>query len=118
MEVHAARRLREHAEHPRMTGDDGIEAGGMMIGEWTLTAAAWTDRHDHVEVNYVLDGELHVTSEGVTEVLGPGQTVVIESGRRARYEAPEYARMLFIYGPAPGGHRSHDEHYEELGGRP
>lgn len=118
MKVHETRQLRQHSTHPRMTGAGSIEAGGMLIGEWTLAAAAWTDRHDHVEVNYVLDGELHVTSDGVTEVLGRGQTVVVEAGRLARYEAPEFARMLFIYGPAAGGHRGRDERYEELSPRP
>lgn len=116
MEVHPPRVLRHDAERPRMGGAGSIEAGGMIIGEWTLTTASWSDRHDHVEVNYVLDGELHVTSDGVTEVLGPGETVVIEAGRLARYEAPTFARMLFIYGPADGGHRSRDERYEELNG--
>ena len=53
---------------------------GFALMEWELNAAEWTDRHPHDEVNYVLEGELHVESEGETVVAGPGDTVVVPAG--------------------------------------
>ena len=88
------------------------------MGEWSLTAAAWTDRHQHEETNWVLEGELHVTCDGRTEVVGPGQAVIVPPGALARYAAPVHARMLFVYGPSADGHAMSDGRYEELAAAP
>lgn len=87
---------------------------GIALMEWELTRAQWTDRHPHDEVNYVLAGELHVTSDGETVVAGPGDTVLVAAGSRATYAAPEHARMLAIYGPNPDGLDSGDFEFREL----
>ena len=76
--------------------------------------AAWTDRHRHEETNWVLDGELHVTCDGHTAIVSPGQAVVVPPGALARYAAPTYARMLYVYGPSDDGHAMSDGLYEEL----
>ena len=55
---------------------------GVQLMEWELTAAEWTDRHPHEEVNHVLAGELHVTCEGRRVVAGPGDTVGRTVARR------------------------------------
>ena len=86
----------------------------LVVGEWSLTSAAWSDRHQHEETNWVLEGELHVTSAGRTAIVRPGQAVVIPPGALARYEAPIFARMLFVYGPSNDGHTMSDGDYEEL----
>ena len=99
---------------PRMGGGGWAHTEQLVIGEWSLTAAAWTDRHQHEETNWVLDGELHVTCEDRHEVVGPGQAVVVPPGALARYAAPVHARMLFVYGPSLDGHAGADGHYEEL----
>lgn len=75
----------------------------VVLGEWDLERAWLEDQHPHYEINYVLDGELVVTCAGATHRLGPGDTIRVPGGRAARYEAPVYARMLFIYGPNPRG---------------
>ena len=49
--------------------------------EWELTAAEWRDRHPHDELNFILEGELHVESEGTTVVAGVGDTVRVQAGR-------------------------------------
>ena len=98
-----------------MAGGGSVAAGGVVTGEWSLTAAAWSDRHEHVEINYVLEGELHVTCHGATRVVAAGGFVVVPAGCRARYEAPAFARMLFVYGPSTDGHASADTAYDELG---
>ena len=91
-----------------------VEAGDLVIGEWSLTAAAWTDCHQHDEINRVLEGELYVTCDGVTETVRVGEVVVVPAGSPARYAAPDYARMLFVYGPSGDGHAATGAAYEAL----
>ena len=98
----------------RIRGGRPIATEELVIGEWSLTAAAWTDRHQHEETNWVLEGELHVTCDGQIAIILPGHAVIIPSGALARYEAPVYARMLFVYGPSRDGHTMTDGRYEEL----
>ena len=97
-----------------MHGGTAARTEQLVIGEWSLTAAAWTDRHQHEETNWVLEGELHVTCDGRHEIVRPGQAVIVPRGALARYEAPVHARMLFVYGPSVDGHAAADCHYEEL----
>lgn len=113
MRVEPARPLEAHAERPRMAGRPAVTTGDLVIGEWSLRAACWTDRHEHEEVNVVLEGELRVTCDGVTVDVGPGDTVVATPGDRVRYEAPVFARMLYVYGPSSDGHATHDGRYDE-----
>lgn len=100
------------ASMPRLTGGPSAVVDGITVGEWTLTRAAFTDRHHHAEINTVLEGELQVTCEGTTHMLGPGQTIVVPGGSKARYAAPEFARMSYVYGPGEPGIA--DVEYEEL----
>src|SRR5690349_3204286 len=102
---------------PGLHGTDRVLTRDLAMGEWALTAAAFTDRHQHEEINYVIEGELHVTCDGVTRVAGPGCVVVTPPGALARYEAPVHARMLFIYGPSQDGHAASDVSFETLDGR-
>lgn len=73
------------------------------IGEWELRGSGWGDCHPHDESNYVLEGELVVECEGVELRAGPGDLVHVPAGLPAYYHAPEYARMLYVYGPNPQG---------------
>jgi ethanolamine utilization protein EutQ (cupin superfamily) len=99
---------------PRIRSGKRAAAEHVVVGEWSLDRAAWTDRHLHEEINYVIDGELHVTYDGATYIAGPGDVVVVPAGSRARYAAPRFARMVFVYGPSSDGHAAHDTEYEEL----
>ncbi len=98
----------------RMHGRLAAVTEQLVIGEWSLTAAAWTDRHEHEETNWVVEGELHVTCDGRQEVVRVGQAVTVPAGVLARYAAPAHARMIFVYGPSSDGHAASDTHYEEL----
>lgn len=93
---------------------DRLTTAGIVVGEWELRSAAWTDRHQHAEINYVLEGELHVSCDAEMRVVVAGEAVVVPAGSQARYAAPAYARMLFVYGPSDDGHASTDTHYEQL----
>jgi uncharacterized cupin superfamily protein len=85
-----------------------------ILSEWELDACAWEDFHPHSETNFVLEGELHVESEGKTVILKPGDSARVNPGRTGRYWAPIYARMVTIYGPNPEGAESHSFRYSEI----
>jgi quercetin dioxygenase-like cupin family protein len=72
------------------------------IMEWELTAESWADWHPHAEYNYVIAGTLFVESGGVTVEAHAGDLVRVPPGVAGRYWAPDYARMLAIYGPNDG----------------
>lgn len=93
-----------------------VDAGWSQIAmmEWELRAESWTDQHPHDEYNYVLDGRLLVEAGGVRVELDRGEAVRVPAGAVGRYWAPEYARMLAIYGPNPHGHASESLGYERL----
>lgn len=74
-----------------------------VIMEWELTAAQWIDEHPHDEFNYVLEGELHVESEGEVAIARVGDVVRVLAHSRGRYFAPQYARMLSVYDHNPRG---------------
>lgn len=109
------RQLRPHATGMRSRWIIPPRPGGwdQAIFEWELEAAKWTDEHHHTEVNVVIEGELSVTSDGLTIVAGPGDAVVVEAGKRGAYSAPRYARMIGCYGPNAGEGDEFGE-YEDL----
>lgn len=98
----------------RIRSSRPIATEQLVVGEWSLSSAAWTDRHQHEETNWVLEGELHVTCDGRTAIVRPGHAVIVSPGALARYEAPIFARMLYVYGPSSDGHAMTDGGYEEL----
>jgi uncharacterized cupin superfamily protein len=78
----------------------------LAMGIWELRASSWGDCHPFDEVNHVLAGTLVVECDGLTIEGGPGDTIRVPAGLPARYHAPEYARMLYVYGPNPEGEPS------------
>jgi hypothetical protein len=74
-----------------------------VLFEWELTAESWTDEHPHTEYNFVIEGRLFIESGGVTVEARAGDVVRVPAGATGRYWAPEYARLLAIYGPSKGG---------------
>lgn len=73
------------------------------IAEWELEAVGWADTHPHDEYVFVLEGELHIETDDTTVVLGKGDAAKVAAGNRAKYFAPEYARMVGVYGSNPHG---------------
>ena len=102
------------ASEPRAAEGPALHRAGLVIGEWSLTRAAWTDLHRHEEITVLLDGSLTISTGEDRVTLRPGDRVAVPAGCRARYEAVRYARMLYIYGPSDDGHATIDGHYEAL----
>ena len=53
--------------------------------------------------DYVLEGRLFVACDGETVEAVTGDVVRVPAGSVGRYWAPEYARMVAVYGPNPHG---------------
>lgn len=87
---------------------------GCVLTEWELRSAGWQDRHDHDEFTYVLEGELHLSCEGEEVVLKQGDVGRVPAGRVGRYVAPNYARMLAVYGPNPTGTEASEIRYWDV----
>lgn len=85
-----------------------------ILSEWELEACGWEDFHPHTETNFVLEGELHIESQGKTVILKPGDSARVNPGGVGRYWAPVYSRMFTIYGPNPEGLESHSFRYFEI----
>jgi mannose-6-phosphate isomerase-like protein (cupin superfamily) len=73
-----------------------------VLFEWELTAESWTDEHPHNEYNFVIEGHLFVECGGVTVEAHAGDVVRVPAGAVGKYWAPQYARLLAIYGPSKG----------------
>ena len=110
--------LTARATQPRAGGGPAMRRAGLVIGEWSLEGAAWTDLHMHDEITVLLEGSLTVSTGEECVTLRPGDRVAVPAGHRARYEASRYARMLYIYGPSDDGHATIDGRYEALPGIP
>lgn len=85
-----------------------------VMSEWELKACGWEDRHPHTETAFVLEGELHIESEGKTVILKAGDSARVNPNILGRYSAPVYARMLTIYGPNPAAEESDSFRYYEI----
>ncbi|MFF4258833.1 cupin domain-containing protein [Streptomyces sp. NPDC001663] len=88
--------------HALVPPGDGPRPGPALM-EWELRGESWTDEHPHDEFNYVLEGHLFVACDGETVEARAGDVVQVPAGAVGRYCAPEYARMLAVYGPNPEG---------------
>jgi mannose-6-phosphate isomerase-like protein (cupin superfamily) len=73
-----------------------------VLYEWELRAESWADQHPHSEYNFVIEGQLFVESGGVTVEAQAGDLVHVPAGAVGKYWAPDYARLLAIYGPSKG----------------
>jgi ethanolamine utilization protein EutQ (cupin superfamily) len=89
-----------------------------VITEWELTGAQWVDQHPYDEFNFVLEGELHVESEGASVVARVGDLVRVPAHSPGRYLAPEHARMLAVYDHNPVGAPSTVEGLQPAPGGP
>jgi ethanolamine utilization protein EutQ len=83
-----------------VTGADGfpMAAGVMSLREGSFP---WTLHYDEVE--YVLEGELHVTRGGERVVGRPGDVIAVPRGSSITFGTPSWARFLYVTHPADWG---------------
>lgn len=80
-----------------VTSEDGSSiAAGFM--SWEKCFFPWTLTYD--EVNIVLEGELHIRSEGQTLVAKQGDVFFIPKNSSIEFGTPTHVRMLYVAYPA------------------
>jgi ethanolamine utilization protein EutQ len=83
-----------------VTGEHGmpIAAGIMSLRKGTFP---WTLDYDEVE--YVVEGELHIVC-GDREVIGrPGDVIAVPKGSSITFGTPSWAKFLYVTYPADWG---------------
>jgi ethanolamine utilization protein EutQ len=58
---------------------------------------------DYDEVEYVLEGELHLTCGDQVVVARPGDVVAVPRGSSITFGTPSWARFLYVTYPADWG---------------
>jgi ethanolamine utilization protein EutQ len=78
------------AEHglPIAAGVMSLRAGSFP---WTL---------DYDEVQYVIEGELHITTPGQQVVGRPGDLITVPKGSSITFATPTWAKFLYVTYPA------------------
>lgn len=71
---------------------------GCGVMEMEKTTFPWTLQYD--EIDYVLEGTLHILYENCAVTAGPGEAILIPKGSSIRFSVPEKARFLYFTYPA------------------
>lgn len=80
-----------------VTSQDGSPmAAGYMA--WSDCFFPWTLTYDEIDV--VLEGELHIRSEGQTVIGRPGDVIYIPKGSAIEFGTPGHVRFLYVTHPA------------------
>lgn len=93
-----------------LTALDGV---GFSLTETTVRAGAdmvlWYK--NHVEANYVIegDGEVEDMATGEVFLLAPGSTYTLDRNDRHRLRARTDMRLVCVFTPALRGDETHDE---------
>jgi len=83
-----------------LTAADGLPmAAGMM----SLRQGSFPWTLDYDEVEYVIEGELHITADGQTVVGRPGDVIAVPKGSSITFGTPSWARFLYVTYPADWG---------------
>jgi ethanolamine utilization protein EutQ len=80
-----------------VTAEDGLPmcAGVMSLRQGSF---AWTLDYDEVE--YVIEGELHITTADQLAVGRPGDVIAVPKGSSITFGTPSWARFLYVTYPA------------------
>ncbi len=66
-------------------------------GVWECTAGKFDWTFDVDETVFILEGEVHVESEGKTQVLAAGSTAFFPCGLTTRWFVPKYVKKFFTH---------------------
>jgi ethanolamine utilization protein EutQ len=80
-----------------VTAEHGLP---MAAGVMSLRAGSFPWTLDYDEVEYVLEGELHITT-GTDQVVGrPGDVIAVPKGSAITFGTPAWAKFLYVTYPA------------------
>ena len=80
-----------------VTSADGMS---MAAGVMSLRAGSFPWTLDYDEVEYVLEGELHITVSGRVTIGRPGDVIAVPKGSSITFGTPSWARFLYVTYPA------------------
>jgi ethanolamine utilization protein EutQ len=83
-----------------VTSADGMP---MAAGVMSLREGSFAWRLDYDEVEYVLEGELHITCGDERVVGRPGDVIAVPKGSSITFGTPSWARFLYVTYPADWG---------------
>jgi uncharacterized cupin superfamily protein len=75
--------------------------GGLRSGVWDSKAGTRDYVFSYDEWAYVLEGEAHVTANGVTQVLRAGDVFYTPAGMCMTWVVPEYVRKVWVHRRPP-----------------
>ncbi|MGE5719874.1 MAG: cupin domain-containing protein [Nocardioidaceae bacterium] len=82
----------------------GAEHGlPMAAGVMSLRQGSFPWTLDYDEVEYVIEGELHITTADQTVVGLPGDVIAVPKGSAITFGTPSWARFLYVTYPAEWG---------------
>ena len=82
----------------------GAEHGlPMAAGVMSLRQGSFPWTLDYDEVEYVIEGELHITTADQTVVGRPGDVIAVPKGSAITFGTPSWARFLYVTYPADWG---------------
>ncbi|HEY5247233.1 MAG TPA: cupin domain-containing protein, partial [Dermatophilaceae bacterium] len=80
-----------------VTAKDGLPmAAGMM----SLRKGSFPWTLDYDEVEYIIEGELHITTAGQKAIGRPGDVIAVPKGSAITFGTPSWARFLYVTYPA------------------
>ncbi len=80
-----------------ITPKDGSPMGGGYL-EWNATSFPW--KLAYAEIDVVLEGELHITSNGKTVIGRPGDMLYIPKDTDVIFSSPGYVKFAYATWPA------------------
>jgi ethanolamine utilization protein EutQ len=82
----------------------GAEHGmPMAAGVMSLREGSFPWKLDYDEVEYVIEGELHITTIDEKVVGRPGDVIAVPKGSSITFGTPSWARFLYVTYPADWG---------------
>ena len=78
-----------------------FHSSNMTLAYYTVEAGAWIHEHSHPndEVWNVIEGQLEITINGETQVVGPGCAAVVPPGTAHSVKARTDARAIVVDHP-------------------
>jgi ethanolamine utilization protein EutQ len=83
-----------------LTADHGMP---MAAGVMSLRQGSFPWTMDYDEVEYVIEGELHITTADQKAVGRPGDVIAVPKGSSITFGTPSWARFLYVTYPAKWG---------------
>ena len=80
--------------------DEGLP---MAAGVLSLREGSFPWTLDYDEVEYVIEGELHITTADQQVVGRPGDVIAVPKGSSITFGTPSWARFLYVTYPADWG---------------